>query len=63
MGKTYRKDKKTGIKFEEGNPKHKTKISYTCRCSWCTGEDKKKLEKKISKKELKQQLKEYYKNK
>lgn len=55
MSRTIRKSK-NGIKYNDGNLKHEG-IRYSCNCSWCTGVDKRKLEKKIAMRELNNYLK------
>lgn len=59
MSRTRRKDKEGNV-FWDGRPTRK--IEYRCRCTWCTGVDKREVERKILDRELKLQLKDYYRN-
>ena len=50
MGKTIRKQ--FGIKFIEGNRKAHKKLKYICRCEYCMGLRKRKLQIKEKLKEI-----------
>ena len=50
MGKTIRKQ--FGIKFIEGNKKAHKKLKYICRCEYCMGLRKRKLQIKEKLKEI-----------
>ena len=50
MGKTIRKQ--FGIKFTEGNRKAHKKLKYICRCEYCMGLRKRKLQIKEKLKEI-----------
>ena len=54
MSRTIRKDK-NGKTFTEGRT---AKVIYGCRCSYCTGVDRKALVEKLTTEDLKKQLKE-----
>ena len=54
MSRTIRKDK-NGKTFTEGGA---AKVIYGCRCSSCTGVDRKALVEKLTTEDLKKQLKE-----
>ena len=54
MGKTIRKQ--FGIKFIEGNRKAHKKLKYICRCEYCMGLRKRKLQIKEKLKEIKKYL-------
>jgi len=56
MSRTYRQ--KEGIIYPDG--RLTGKVPHICRCGWCTGTDKLRLEEKILDKEKKLQLKEWY---
>ena len=52
MSRTKRKDKEGNV-FWDGNPLKDSNINYRCRCSWCTGIDRRHLQAKIADKEIK----------
>ena len=54
MGKTIRKQ--FGIKFIEGNRKAHKKLKYICRCEYCMGLRKRKLQIKEKQKAQKENL-------
>ena len=56
MGKTIRKQ--FGIKFIEGNRKAHRKLRHICRCEYCMGLEKRKLQIKEKQKEIEEHLKE-----
>ena len=57
MGKTYRKQ--FWIKFIEGDKRAYRKLKYICRCEYCMGITKRKLQIKEKQKEIKEYLQEY----
>lgn len=50
MGKTYRKQ--FGIKFIEGDKRAHRKLRHICRCEYCIGLRKRKLQIKEKQKEI-----------
>ena len=56
MGKTYRKQ--FSVKFIEGDKRGHKKLRHICRCEYCMGLKKRKLQIKEKQKEIKEHLKE-----
>ena len=56
MGKTYRKQFWT--KFIEGDKRAHRKLRHICRCEYCMGLEKRKLQIKEKQKEIEEHLKE-----
>jgi hypothetical protein len=55
MGKTIRREKNTSRSYPEGQ-ENKFKIRYKCRCSYCTGVAKRRLQDRIAKREMLKEL-------
>ena len=56
MSRTTRRDREDK-KYAEGQ-KDNRKLWFSCRCSYCTGIDRKELKEKIANREMKRQLKD-----
>ena len=56
MGKTYRKQ--FLVKFIEGDKRAYKKLRHICRCEYCMGLEKRKLQIKEKQKEIEEHLKE-----
>lgn len=55
MSRTIRNSKYNG-KYKDGQTRN---IAYICRCTYCTGVDKKVLQEKIAKREMLKEIQEY----